>query len=317
MKLVVLDGYALNPGDLNWDIFRGLADCEIHDRTAPEDVVARARNAEMVLTNKTALPTEVLARLPGLRYIGVLATGVNVVDLAAARERGIRVTNIPAYGTRSVAQHTLALMLELTNHAGLHARGVAEGRWSRSPDWCYWDQPLVELADLTLGIVGHGRIGRNVAELARAFGMKIQAAARKEKQGEAEGVKFVPLDELLAASDIVSLHCPLTEESRGLINARSLGLMKSTAFLINTSRGPLIEEEDLAAALHQGRIAGAALDVLSVEPPRADHPLLSAPRCLITPHQAWATYAARRRLLETAARNVRAFLEGRVENNVG
>lgn len=315
MNLVVLDGYATNPGDLSWSAFQSLGDCRVYDRTPPEDVVARAKDAELVLTNKTALPAEVLVQLPKLRYIGVLATGVNVVDLAAARERGICVTNVPGYGTRSVAQHTLALILELTNQAGLHSRDVREGRWARSPDWCYWDQPLVELDGRTLGIVGYGRIGRNVAELARAFGMKILAPSRKTSAQE-EGVTFVPLEQLLASSDIVSLHCPLTEDTRALIDAKALALMKPTAFLINTSRGPLIADEDLASALRQGLLAGAALDVLSVEPPPADHPLLSAPRCLITPHQAWATSSARKRLLETAARNVRAFLDGRAENKV-
>ncbi|MCX6971437.1 MAG: D-2-hydroxyacid dehydrogenase [Verrucomicrobia bacterium] len=315
MNLVILDGYAANPCDLSWDAFLAMADCRVYDRTPPEEVVARALDADLVLTNKTVLSADVIGKLPKLRYIGVLATGYNVVDVAAAQARGIRVTNIPGYGTASVAQHTLALILELTNQVGHHAQGVREGRWTNSKDFAYWDATLIELQNLTLGIIGYGSIGRKVAELARAFGMKILAPARPgSKSGE--NVTFVPLDQLLQDSDIVTLHCPLTEETRNLICAKSLARMKPSAFLINTSRGPLIDEEALAAAFRQNQIAGAALDVLSAEPPAADNPLLSAPRCLITPHQAWATLSARKRLLDTAAGNVRAFLEGRTENAV-
>ncbi|MEO8616149.1 MAG: D-2-hydroxyacid dehydrogenase [Luteolibacter sp.] len=316
MKLVVLDGHATNPGDLTWDAFHALADCHVHDRTPPDEVVSRARNAELILTNKTPITADTLARLPSLRYIGVLATGTNVVDVPAARARGICVTNVPGYGTRSVAQHTLALILEATNHVGLHAAGVREGAWARSPDWCYWDRPLVELDGLTLGIVGYGSIGRQVAALARAFGIKIVATSRSASARTEDGVTFLPLDRLLAESDIVSLHCPLTDDTRHLINAATLARMKPTALLINTSRGPLIAETDLADALHANRIAGAALDVLSAEPPPPDHPLIHAPRCLITPHQAWATRAARQRLMDTAAANVRAFLTGQPQNTV-
>jgi len=315
MKLVVLDGHAANPGDLGWDAFQVLADCRVYERTSPDQIVARARGAELVLTNKTPLTAAILERLPGLRYVGVLATGTNVVDLAAARARGICVANVPAYGTRSVAQHTLALILEATNHVGLHAAGVREGAWTRSPDWCYWDRSLVELDGLTLGIIGCGNIGRQVASLARAFGMKIVAAARGNVRSE-DGMLFLPVEQLLAASDIVSLHCPLTDATRGIINADMLALMKPSALLINTSRGPLIVEADLAAALRRGEIAGAALDVLSEEPPSADNPLLTAPRCLITPHQAWATVAARKRLLAMATENLRAFLRGTPVNVV-
>lgn len=319
MKLVVLDGYATNPGDLNWDAFHALADddCHVYDRTPPGEIVARAQDAQLILTNKTPLTTETLARLPKLRYIGVLATGTNVVDVPAARARGICVTNIPGYGTRSVAQHTLALILEATNHVGLHAASVRDGEWGRSPDWCYWQRPLVELDGLTLGIIGYGNIGRQVATLARAFGMNIVAASRSASARTEDGVTFLPLDRLLAESDIVSLHCPLTDDTRHLINAATLAHMKPTALLINTSRGPLIAEADLADALRNRRIAGAALDVLSVEPPPPDHPLIHAPRCLITPHQAWATRAARQRLLETAAANVRTFLADKPQNTVG
>lgn len=309
-KLVVLDGHATNPGDLSWDAFHALADCLIHDRTPPGEVVTRAQDAELILTNKTPITSDTLARLPKLRYIGVLATGTNVVDVPAARTRGICVTNIPGYGTRSVAQHTLALILEATNHVGLHATSVRDGAWARSPDWCYWQKPLVELDGLTLGIVGYGSIGKKVAALARAFGMNVVATSRSVSPRTEDGVTFLPLTRLLVESDIVSLHCPLTDDTRNLINVSTLARMKPTALLINTSRGPLIDETDLADALRNHRIAGAALDVLSAEPPPPDHPLVQAPNCLITPHQAWATRTARQRLLETAATNVRAFLAG-------
>jgi len=309
MKIVVLDGHALNPGDLSWEALHTLGTCEVFERSAPGEVLSRTRDAEVVLTNKTVLSAETLSALPKLRYIGVLATGYNVVDVAAARARGITVTNIPGYGTRSVAQHTMALLLELANHVGLHAQQAAQGKWSEAKDWCYWDRPLLELDGLTMGIVGYGAIGRYVAELARAFGMKILATSRK-RQETGSDIRWVPLDELLGSSDVVSLHCPLTDETRSIINARSLALMKPTAFLINTSRGPLINEPALAAALHAGQIAGAALDVLSAEPPPLDHPLLSAPNCLITPHHAWASGAARARLLAAAVENLRAFLIG-------
>lgn len=316
-KLVVLDGHATNPGDLSWDTFHALADCRIYDRTPPGEIIARAQDAELILTNKTPITADALARLPKLRCIGVLATGTNVVDVPAARARGICVTNVPGYGTRSVAQHTLALILEATNHVGLHAADVRGGAWSRSPDWCYWQNPLVELDGLTLGIIGYGSIGKKVAALARAFGMNIVATSRSASTRTEDGITFLPLDRLLAESDIVSLHCPLTDDTRHLINAATLARMKPSALLINTSRGPLIAEADLADALRHNRIAGAALDVLSAEPPPPDHPLVTAPNCLITPHQAWATRAARTRLLETAADNLRAFLAGHPQNQVG
>lgn len=309
MKIVVLDGHALNPGDLSWDALHALGTCEVYERTAPCEVISRAQDAEVVLTNKTVLSAEALSALPKLRYIGVLATGYNVVDVAAARAHGITVTNIPGYGTRSVAQHTMALLLELANHVGLHAHQAARGKWSEAKDWCYWDRPLLELDGLTMGIVGYGAIGRCVAELARSFGMKILATSRKHQE-TGPGIRWMPLDALLGSSDVVSLHCPLTDETRSMINARSLARMKPTAFLINTSRGPLIDEPALAAALRAGQIDGAALDVLSAEPPPLDHPLLSAPNCLITPHHAWASGAARARLLAAAVENLRAFLIG-------
>ncbi len=315
-RIVVLDGHTLNPGDLAWTALEELGRCEIHARTPAALVVERARGAGIVLTNKTVLSREQILALPDLRYIGVLATGYNVVDVAAARERNIPVTNVPTYGTRSVAQMTFALLLELTQHVGHHAQTVRDGRWSRSPDFCYWDHPLIELEGLTLGIVGYGRIGQAVAELGRAFGLRIVAAASERRASAGNPELALPLDELFRQSDIVSLHCPLTETTRHLVNEHRLALMKPTAFLLNTSRGPLIDEPALAAALNRGGLAGAGLDVLSVEPPTEGSPLFAAKNCLITPHIAWATRSARGRLMETAVANVKAFLAGAPVNVV-
>lgn len=314
-KIVVLDGYTLNPGDLTWDGLKALGDCIIYDRTSADMVVARARESEIVLINKVVLDRSVISQLPKLRYIGVLATGYNVVDVPAARERGIIVTNVPTYGTLSVVQMTFAMLLELTQHVGHHSRTVQEGRWTTSPDFCYWDYPLVELNGLTMGLVGFGKIGQATARVASAFGMTVLAYDVVRCTPES-GVKMVDLDDLFRWSDVVSLHCPLTPENTSLINAHRLGLMKPTAFLINTARGPLINEQDLAAALNAGRLAGAGLDVLSVEPPKPDNPLLKAKNCFITPHIAWATASARRRLLATVVENVRTFLEGKPSNVV-
>ncbi|HNQ74105.1 MAG TPA: D-2-hydroxyacid dehydrogenase [Verrucomicrobiota bacterium] len=316
MEICVLDGYTLNPGDLSWAELQQLGDCRIYDRTPVSEIGRRAANAEIVLTNKAPLSGETLARLPRLRYIGVLATGTNVVDLTAARERGIPVTNIPAYGTRSVAQATFALLLELTNRVGHHAGRVRAGAWTQAADWCFWDAPLIELADRTLGVIGYGRIGAAVAQLGTAFGMNVVAYHPRRPPAPAP-VRFVDLAELLRASDVVSLHCPLTSQTHQLINAERLGWMKPTALLLNTGRGALVDEAALAAALNSGRLAGAGLDVLSVEPPTATNPLLTAHHCLITPHHAWATQAARRRLMETAVANLRAFLNGTPQNVVG
>ena len=315
MNIVVLDGFTLNPGDLDWKELHSLGPCAIYDRTPPAEVLRRAAKAEILLTNKTDLTARTIRQLPQLKYIGVLATGTNVVDLAAARARGIPVANVPAYGTKSVAQMTFALLLELTQHTGHHARTVREGRWTRSEDFCYWDFPLLELDGLTLGIVGYGRIGRAVSDLGAAFGMKVLAYHPRACTAAA-GVRFVELDPLFAESDVVSLHCPLTPQTANLVNAQRLALMKPTAFLLNTSRGPLVDETALADALNSGRIAGAGLDVLSIEPPRADNPLLTARNCLITPHLAWGTRAARSRLLKIAVENVRAFLRGQPQNVV-
>ncbi len=314
--LVVLDGYALNPGDLSWDGLRSIGPCTIHDRTPAELTFDRARGAEIVLTNKVVLDREMLSRLSSLRYVGVLATGFNVVDTVAAAERGIPVTNVPEYGTQSVGQMTFALLLELTQHVGHHAATVRAGRWRESPDFCYWDHPLVELDGLTMGLVGLGRIGQIVAKLARAFNLRVVACDPRRTSSPLPHVEMVDLETLLGESDVVSLHCPLTAENENMINAERLAWMKPTAFLINTSRGPLIHEADLAAALNAGRLAGAAVDVLSVEPPSADNPLLTAANCLVTPHIAWASRAARGRLLDTAVENIRAFLAGASRNVV-
>jgi len=320
MKIVVLDGYALNPGDLSWRGLEELGDCAVYDRTPKEQVIERAAGAQIVLTNKVLLGREELAQLPELRCIGVLATGYNVVDPQAARERNVAVTNVPAYSTASVAQMVFALLLEMTQQVGPHSALVREGRWTASPDFCFWDRPLVELDGLALGIVGFGAIGRRVAALGRAFGMRVLVhTAHPEKYRiteEGREAEFVGLDELFRESDAISLHCPLTEKTKGMVDARRLALMKSSAFLINTGRGPLVDEAALADALNEGRIAGAGLDVLSAEPPPGANLLLSAKNCFITPHIAWATRAARQRLMDTAVANVRAFIEGRPRNVV-
>jgi glycerate dehydrogenase len=315
MNIVVLDGFTLNPGDLSWGELEALGPCAIYSRTLPAELPGRAANADILLTNKTELTAGIIQSLSRLKYIGVLATGTNVVDLAAARARGIPVANVPAYGTKSVAQLTFALLLELAQHAGHHAQTVREGRWTRSTDFCYWDFPLIELDGLTLGIVGFGRIGRAVGELGAVFGMKVLACERTAGSAPASA-SFVELETLFRESDVVTLHCPLTPQTANLVNARRLSLMKPTAFLLNTSRGPLVDEPTLADALNSGRIAGAALDVLSREPPRGDNPLLTARNCLITPHLAWATRAARSRLMTIAVENVRAFLLGKAQNVV-
>ncbi len=312
MKIVVLDGYALNPGDLSWDALKALGEVEIYDRTPPSETVKRASYSEILLTNKTLLMSEELDQLPVVKYIGVLATGYNVVDTEAAKHKGIIVTNVPAYGTMSVAQHVFALIFEFSNYAGSLSEGVRNGRWSNSIDFCYWDKPLAELAGLTIGIIGFGRIGRAVAGIAEALGMKVIIS---ERIG-VPGYDNHSVEELLKSSDIVSLHCPLTPETKGIINSARLKLMKSSALLVNTARGPLIIENDLAEALNEGRIAGAALDVLSVEPPPSDNPLLFAKNCIITPHVAWASFSARKRLMDIAVSNVRQYLSGNPVNVV-
>jgi glycerate dehydrogenase len=316
MKIVVLDGYAANPGDLDWAPLAELGELTVYERTPAELTLARAAGAQAVLTNKVVLGAAELAALPALRYIGVLATGYNVVDTVVARERGITVSNVPAYSTPSVAQHVFALLLELTRGAGRHAALVRSGRWSAAPDFCFWEGPQVELAGLTIGIVGFGAIGQAVARIALAFDMRVLVNTRRPAPALWPDLTFVDLDRLITEADVVSLHCPLTEETRGMVDAARLGRMKPSACLINTGRGPLVDETALAAALHTGQIAGAGLDVLAQEPPPADHLLLTAPNCVITPHLAWATTAARQRLMATAVANLRAFLAGQAQNRV-
>ncbi|MEM1058928.1 MAG: D-2-hydroxyacid dehydrogenase [Verrucomicrobiota bacterium] len=305
MNIVILDGYTANPGDLDWAPLEALGTLTVHDRTEPEEVVARCADAEVVLTNKCVLTGDALAALPKLRLVSVLATGTNIVDLKAARARGIPVCNVPGYSTPSVAQTVFALLLELTHAVGAHAREVAAGAWSRGPDFSFYRHSLVELHGLTLGIIGFGETGRATAAAGRAFGMRVLAQSRTPKL--AEGVTFTDRDTLLRESDVVSLHCPLKSETLHLINAETLALMKPSAYLLNVARGPLVDEPALAEALNGGRLAGAGLDVLSAEPPPANNPLLSARNCLITPHYAWASLAARRRLIQMSAENLRAF----------
>jgi len=313
--LVVLDGFTLNPGDLTWQGLHGLADCRIHDRTTPGQLLPRARGAELLLTNKTVLGGRAIAALPDLRYIGVLATGYNVVDLEAARTRGIPVTHVPAYGTASVAQMVFAHLLNLTQNVAGHAASVRRGAWQQAEDFCYWETPLVELEGLTLGLVGAGRIGAAVARIGQAFGMRVIAHDPAAPSLPA-GIEPASLDAVFEQADVVSLHCPLTPQTERLVNRERLARMKPTAFLINTSRGPVVDEAALAEALNAGRLAGAGLDVLSQEPPRPGNPLLAARNCHLTPHIAWATRAARNRLMDIAVDNVRAFLDGTPRNVV-
>jgi glycerate dehydrogenase len=316
MKIVILDGHTANPGDLSWEAFTSFGNLEVFPRTSPEDIIGRLQGATVALTNKAPINRTTISTLPDLRYIGVCATGYNIVDIEAARERGIVVCNVPEYSTQEVSQAVFALLLELTNHTGHHAATVHAGRWSKSADFAYWDYPLIGLAGLTLGIVGYGRIGQMVGRIGQAFGMRILATRRNPPANSADRVQYVSLDALLRESDVVTLHCPLTPESKGLVNTEFLAKMKRTALLINTSRGGLVTESDLADALNQDRIAGAGLDVLSTEPPPPDNPLFSAKNCIITPHIAWAPKTARVRLLQITAENIRAWLNGTPQNVV-
>lgn len=318
MKIVVLDGFTLNPGDLSWEGVERLGTTIIFDRTAPDSIVERASDADAVLTNKVPLRAATLSALGRLRYIGVTATGVDIIDLEAARAANVTVSNVPAYGTNSVAQFTIALLLELCHQIGKHAEAIKGGAWSESKDWSFTLTPQLELAGKTLGVIGYGRIGRRVAEIGHALGMRILAYVRHPANPPAwDGFAWAPLEALLAASDVVTLHCPLTSETQGLINASRLEMMKSSAFLLNTSRGALVDSAALAEALTRGTIAGAALDVLSQEPPQPEHPMLSAPNCILTPHMAWATREARARCMKTVVDNLVAFVAGRPQNVVG
>ena len=316
LKIVILDAHAANPGDLSWDTLTEFGELTVYPRTAPEEVVARIGDAEIVLTNKVLFTADTLRQLPRLRYIGILATGHNTVDTQAARELGITVTNIPAYSTDSVAQMTFAHILNITNRIGHYARQTREGRWSRNPDFCYWDTPLVELAGKTIGIVGLGSIGMRVAGIARDFGMDVFAFTGKNSSDLPEGIQKTTLDGLLAASDILTLHCPLTDDTRYLINRERLAKMRPGAILINTGRGPLVDEQAVADALQSGRLAAYGADVMASEPPAPDNPLLKQPNAYLTPHIAWATREARQRLMKVAVANVSAFIEGRPQNVV-
>jgi glycerate dehydrogenase len=317
MRIVVLDGYTLNPGDLSWALLRRFGELTVYERTEPELLLQRAADAEAVLVNKVPLNAAALGLLNKLKYIGVLATGYDRIDLAAASALGITVSNVPTYGTDSVAQLVFALLLELCQHVALHSEAVREGEWSRSKDWCFWKTPLVELAGKTLGVVGFGRIGRRVAEIGRAFRMQILAVDQvRTNPPPALEFQWATLEETLRAADVLSLHCPLTPENQGIINAERLAMMKPSALLINTSRGGLVVDKDLAEALDQGRLAAAALDVLSTEPPSPSNPLLHAKNCILTPHLAWATREARERLMSAVAENLAAFVSHRPRNVV-
>ena len=317
MKIVVLDGFTLNPGDLSWDKLFDLGEVVLHDRTPADKIKERSLNADVLITNKTPLTEETINELPQLKYVGVLATGYNIVDTSAAKRRNIIVTNVPSYSTMSVAQLTFALLLELCHHVQKHSDSVMEGKWAESVDFCNWDFPLIELSGKTLGIIGFGNIGKKVADIATVFGMNIIAASRHETdQSERKNFRWAEINEVLAQADIVSIHCPLLPETKGLINADSLKRMKRSAFLLNTSRGPVVVEPDLADALNNGIIACAAIDVLSIEPPLKDNPLFKAKNCLITPHIAWATKEARGRLMDIAVNNLAAFINGKRVNVV-
>lgn len=316
MKIVVLDGYAANPGDLSWDGMKALGECVIYERTASEQVLERAAGAEVVLTNKVVITAEHIASLPDLKYIGVLATGYNIVDVEAARNRGIVVTNIPAYSTDSVAQMVFAHILNICLQVQHYTEEVRGGRWTSSPDFCFWDTPLMELSGKKLGIVGLGHTGSATARIAIGFGMQVCAYTSKSHFQLIPEIKKMELDELFRECDIVSLHCPLNEQTRGMVNAARLKTMKPTAILINTGRGPLVNEQDLADALNNGTIYAAGVDVLSQEPPRADNPLLHARNCFITPHIAWASGEARQRLMQIAVDNLNGYITGKVVNNV-
>ena len=316
MKIVVLDGYGLNPGDLSWSAWETLGELKVYDRTSPSELLERSEGAEVLITNKTLITANDMALLPELKYIGVLATGYNEVDIDEAKARGIVVTNIPAYSTASVAQMVFAHILNITQRVGYYADENVRGRWTNNPDFCYWDTNLVELDGKKMGIVGYGNIGKATARIALAFGMEVLAYTSKDQKDLPQGVKKATLDELFAESDVISLHCPLTPDTKELVNANRLKTMKPNAILINTGRGPLINEQDLADALNEGRIAGAGLDVLSIEPSVADNPLLRAKNCFITPHIAWATKEARTRLMDIAINNLRSYQEGNIINNV-
>ncbi len=317
MKIVVLDGFTLNPGDLNWEGLEALGELTVYERTPIDKISERIGDAEIIFTNKTPLVRETFMKHPKIKYVGVLATGYNVVDTQAAKESGVIVTNIPTYGTTAVTQFTFALLLEICHHVWEHSEAVKKGDWTNCPDFCFWNYPLMELAGKTMGIIGFGRIGRSVAAVAQAMGMKVLAYdSYKDVSAENENIRYADLDELLEKSDIISLHCPLFDSTKGIINKENIGKMKDGVIIINTSRGPLIVEEDLAPALNSGKVAGAAVDVVSTEPIREDNILLKAKNCIITPHIAWAPKESRARLMNIAVDNLTSFLNGKAVNVV-
>lgn len=317
MKIVVLDGYTLNPGDISWEGLEALGEVTVYDRTKPEEVVERIGDAEVVYTNKTPITRETLDQCENIRFIGVLATGYNIIDIEAAKEKGIPVSNIPTYGTAAVSQFAIALLLELCHHIGEHSDAVKNGEWTSNPDWCFWKYPLVELAGKTMGIVGFGRIGQDTGKIAQALGMKVLAFdAYKRPELESETCRYADLDTLLAESDVISLHCPLFPDTEGIINKDTIAKMKTGVMIINDSRGPLIVEEDLRDALNSGKVAGAALDVVSTEPIKMDNPLLSAKNVILTPHIAWAPKESRQRLMDIAVENLQCFVDGAPQNVV-
>jgi glycerate dehydrogenase len=317
MKIVVLDGHTLNPGDISWDGLKALGDVVIYDRTSPDQLMERAKDIDILLTNKTPINGKTIEQLPNLKYIGVLATGYNIIDIDAAQKHGVVVTNVPGYGTPSVVQLTFALLLELTLRVQRHSDSVMAGDWARSIDFSYRNFPLVELSGKTMGIIGFGHIGQKVADVATAFGMNIIGNSRtRTDQSSRSNFRWADIPELLEQSDVVSIHCPLTPETQGLINSENLKRMKSSAYLLNTSRGPVVVDRDLADALNNGTIAGAGIDVLSAEPPKADNPLFTAQNCIITPHIAWATKEARVRLMDMVVNNLSGFLKGNSVNVV-
>ncbi len=317
MKIVVLDGYTENPGDLSWSGMEEFGEVTVYERTPAELIVERIGDAEIVYTNKTPVSKSTLEACPAIKYIGVLATGYNVVDAKAAKEKGILVSNISSYGTEAVAQFTIALLLELCHHIGAHSQYVMEGDWTRSKDFCFWNYPLTELAGKTMGIIGFGRIGQVTAKIAQALGMNILACSRNRIESlESETCRYTDLDELLAKSDVISLHCPLLPETQGIINKETIAKMKNNVMILNSSRGPLIVEEDLMEALNSGKVGGAAVDVVSVEPMKTDNPLLKAKNCIITPHIAWAPKETRQRLMNIAVDNLKSYVKGQPGNIV-
>ena len=316
MKIVILDGYTLNPGDLSWSGFENLGTLTVYDRTPADKIVERIGDAEIVITNKTPVTKETIEACPNIKYIGLLATGYNVVDIDTAKAKGIPVTNIPTYGTMAVAQFVFALLLEICHNVGHHSKLVSQGRWTESEDFCFWDYPLLELFGKTIGLIGFGRIGRVTGKIAAALGMKVLACDEHECEDGRQIGEYVELGYLLKNADVISLHCPLLPSTQGLINKENIAKMKDGAIIINTSRGPVIDEQALADALNSGKIAAAGLDVVSVEPIKADNPLLKAKNCIITPHIAWAPKEARLRLMNIATENLKAFIDGNAVNVV-